>query len=241
MRISELFYSLQGEGKRTGVPSFFIRTNFCNLKCMFKSGNLCDTPYTSWNPDDENNLGELSVEKIIEEYKKSGAVDAVITGGEPAVQKEELEILCSGLKKLGAYVTIETNGTLISGFINHTDLISISPKLSTSVPYGTEYGKAHSQNRINPDVLISYEENHRKGLFDIQWKFVVCGEEDIAEIKELQKEIGFTDSSVYLMPEGINRDEIRMNGIAVAELCRKYGYNYTGRLHIELWGGKRGV
>ncbi len=43
------------------------------------------------------------------------------------------------------------------------------------------------------------------------------------------------------MPEGINRDEIRMNGIAVAELCRKYGYNYTGRLHIELWGGKRGV
>lgn len=241
MRISELFYSLQGEGKRTGVPSFFIRTNFCNLKCKFRSGNLCDTPYTSWNPEDENNIGELTVAEILGEYKKAGAVDAVITGGEPAVQKDELEELCRGLKNLGAFITIETNGTLISDFIKHTDLISVSPKLSTSVPYGTEYEKSHEQNRLNVAVLKQYEENFRKGLFDIQWKFVVCGEDDVTEIKELQSEIGFADRNVYLMPEGVTREDIRRNGITTAELCKKSGYNYTGRLHIELWGGRRGV
>ncbi|MCE1164705.1 MAG: 7-carboxy-7-deazaguanine synthase QueE [Bacteroidetes bacterium] len=241
MRISELFYSLQGEGKRTGVPSFFIRTNFCNLRCRFKSGNLCDTPYTSWNPGDEKNLGDVQVDKIIEEYKKSGAADTVITGGEPSVQKEELDILCRELKKLGAYITLETNGTIVSNFINHISLASVSPKLSTSVPYGTEYEKSHSLNRLNIPALKQYEENFRKGTFDIQWKFVVCGEEDIAEIKLLQKEAGFSDRDVYLMPEGINREDINKNSAITAELCKKYGYNFTGRLHIDLWGGRRGV
>ena len=129
MKISETFYSIQGEGKRSGVPSFFIRTNNCNLRCMFASTNLCDTSYTSWTPDDEKNRGEMSVEQIVVEYKKHNVRDAVITGGEPAIQTEELTLLCKELKTLNAYITLETNGTILGDFINYIDLLSISPKL----------------------------------------------------------------------------------------------------------------
>ncbi len=204
MKISELFYSLQGEGKRTGVPSFFIRTNYCNLRCRFTGGNYCDTPYTSWLPDDNENLGDVEVERIIDRFIKSGARDAVITGGEPSIQKEELSLLCSGLKSSGAYITLETNGTMISDFKNYIDLISVSPKLSSSVPYGTEHEKSHEKNRINNDVLLEYEKGFREKLLDIQWKFVICSERDIQEIKELQQSIGFSNRDVYLMPEGIS-------------------------------------
>lgn len=241
MKISELFYSLQGEGKRTGVPSFFIRTNYCNLRCRFAGGNYCDTPYTSWLPDDNENLGDVEVEKIIDRFIKSGARDAVITGGEPAIQKEELSLLCSGLKSSGAYITLETNGTIISDFKNNIDLVSVSPKLSSSVPYGTEHEKAHKINRINNDVLLEYEKGFREKLFDIQWKFVICSERDIQEIKELQQSIGFSNRDVYLMPEGVTPDDIRKNSPRTADLCLKHGYNFSGRLHVDLWGGKRGV
>ncbi len=241
MKISELFYSLQGEGKRTGVPSFFIRTNFCNLRCRFRGGNYCDTPYTSWNPDDNENLGDVKIDEIIGEFVKSGARDAVITGGEPAIQEEELTRLCKGLKSNGAYITLETNGTIISDFKNYIDLASISPKLSSSVPYSTEHEKLHEKNRIKIETLLEYEKGFREKLFDAQWKFVVCGEQDIPEIKELQQRIGFSDGNVYLMPEGINRDDIIRNSPAVARFCLKHGYNYSGRLHVELWGGRRGV
>ncbi|MGV8019000.1 MAG: 7-carboxy-7-deazaguanine synthase QueE [Ignavibacteria bacterium] len=241
MKISELFYSLQGEGKRAGVPSFFIRTNYCNLRCRFTGGNYCDTPYTSWFPDDDENLGDVEIDNIIEEFEKSGARDAVITGGEPSIQKEELSLLCSGLKSSGAYITLETNGTMISDFKNYIDLVSVSPKLSSSVPYGTEHEKAHEKNRINNDVLLGYEKGFREKLFDVQWKFVICGERDIQEINELQRSIGFSNRDVYLMPEGVTPVDIRKNSPRTADLCLKHGYNYSGRLHVDLWGGKRGV
>lgn len=241
MKISELFYSIQGEGKRIGVPSFFIRTNNCNLRCMFSGGNLCDTPYTSWAPEDEQNIGELSVDDIINEYKNSGAEDAVITGGEPTLQSTELTELCSKLKDAGAYITLETNGTYDGQFLEYIDLISVSPKLKSSTPFDTKYEKMHLQNRINLSVLNNFHNISLKENKNIQWKFVYCNDKDIEEILLLQSKIGFENKDIYLMPEGITEIDISAKRKEIAELCKKYHFNYSERLHIVIWGSKRGV
>jgi len=242
MKISELFFSIQGEGKRAGRLSYFVRTNYCNLRCKFKRGNLCDSDYTSWYPGDENNIGNLSVSEIINDYKKYKPREIVITGGEPTIQLEELEDLCSQLKKLDndIFITVETNGTLIGDFIDHIDLISISPKLKSSVPFDTEFEKMHEQNRINIEVLQSYNDNFRRRLFDIQWKFVVTSESDVKEILKLKNKIGFNTEEIFLMPESITKKDLEQNRIKVIELSKKHNMNYSDRLHILLWDGKRG-
>jgi 7-carboxy-7-deazaguanine synthase len=243
MKISELFFSIQGEGKRTGYPSYFIRTNYCNLRCKFSGGNLCDSYYTSWYTEDDYNRGDITLSEIINDYKKYGSRDIVITGGEPTIQLEELNALCSEIKKLNnkIFITIETNGTFIGDFIEYVDLVSISPKLKTSVPYDTEFEKIHEQNRINIDVFKEYIENYKKGLFDIQWKFVVTGENDVNEVFELRNQIGFKEKDVFLMPEGITRKDLEHNRSMTMELCKKYNLNYTDRLQVLVWGDKRGV
>jgi 7-carboxy-7-deazaguanine synthase len=254
MNISELFYSIQGEGKRTGYPSFFIRTNLCNLRCQFSSGNLCDTPYTSWDFENKDNLGELKIHDILFVYENYFPCDIVITGGEPAIQQNELNLLCSEIKKLPArsfpkssletkkiFTTLETNGTFIDDYVNNIDLVSISPKLTSSVPLGTEYAQSHDKHRLNYKVLKSYHKLHNETKIDIQWKFVVTGIDDIQEILDLQKEIGFENKDVFLMPEGITEKDLNEKRLMVVELCKLYHFNYTDRLHIIIWGNKRGV
>jgi 7-carboxy-7-deazaguanine synthase len=254
MNLSELFYSIQGEGKRTGYPSFFIRTNLCNLRCKFSGGNLCDTPYTSWNFDDTENLGEVSIEEIFSEYKKYYPCDIVITGGEPTIQGRKLTALCREIKNSPAlsfprssvgteqiYITLETNGTFIDDYVDYIDLVSISPKLKSSIPFNSEFEKGHDKNRLNLNTLKSYHELHEQNKIDVQWKFVVTSEDDIIEIKDLQKKIGVKNENIFLMPEGITEKDLSGKRIIVAELCKKYHFNFTDRLHITLWGNKRGV
>lgn len=243
MNISELFYSIQGEGKRSGYPSFFIRTNLCNLRCKFPGGNLCDTPYTSWEFENKDNLGELKIHDILFVYKNYFPCDIVITGGEPTIQQKELNLLCSEIKKLNQeiFITLETNGTFIDDYVNNVDLVSISPKLISSIPLGSEFAVSHDKHRLNYKVLKSYHKLHTEGKIDIQWKFVVTGADDIQEIKELQEEIGFNNKDVFLMPEGISPEDLNANRLMVVELCKQHHFNYTDRLHIIIWGSKRGV
>lgn len=243
MQISELFYSIQGEGKRTGKPSFFIRTNFCNLRCKFPDGNLCDTYYTSWFPDDENNIGEMNIDEIVNRYKEVMCGDVVISGGEPTMYADELEPLCKKLRESNndVIITIETNGTYFGNFADHADLISISPKLNSSTPFKTDYEKMHSKNRLNIETFRKYNELKSKDIIDIQWKFIFTGEGDIDEIKELQKLVGFENKDIYLMPEGVTKEELDAKRKSVIEACIDNGYNYTDRIHILVWGNKRGV
>lgn len=271
MLISELFYSIQGEGKRTGFPSFFIRTNHCNLKCKFRSGNLCDSAYTSWEPHDKNNIGEMTVVEIVDiykRYKNSEIVDKnvdilisgsplretlrdeketkcnniVITGGEPTIQEEELTLLCMKLKSINPYIhiTLETNGTKPGEFLKYIDLVSISPKLKSSIPYSTQYEDFHNKNRININSLKLYHYFHQEGLYDIQWKFVYNDESDIEEILYLQKKAEFKNKDVFLMPEGLTKEEIESKRLNIIQVCLKYNFNYSERLHILIWGNTRG-
>src|SRR5215218_6948470 len=98
MRISELFYSIQGEGKLMGVPSTFVRASGCNLRCTW-----CDTPYASWDPEGE----ELSVDEIVARVTAFGSRHVVLTGGEPLIMPE-MDALCDALHARGHHITVET-------------------------------------------------------------------------------------------------------------------------------------
>src|SRR5271167_4783176 len=102
MKISEIFYSIQGEGKRAGVPSVFVRASGCNLRCTW-----CDTPYASWNPEGE----DQSIDRIVAAVKSHGARDVVVTGGEPMIMPEIVQ-LCARLKDAAHFITIETAATV---------------------------------------------------------------------------------------------------------------------------------
>ena len=145
MFISELFYSIQGEGELTGVPSVFVRTSGCNLRC-----NWCDTMYASWNPEG----AEMSVDQILAEVAKHPASHCVLTGGEPMVAKG-IHKLASALRHAGKHITIETAATIPPDGIA-CDLASLSPKLSNSAPdqrLPEAWRQKHNHLRWQPGVI----------------------------------------------------------------------------------------
>jgi 7-carboxy-7-deazaguanine synthase len=223
LRIAELFYSLQGEGSLVGVPSFFIRTTGCNLRCSW-----CDTPYTSWNPEGT----ELSLQQILDEVNAHPARHVVVTGGEPMIAPEILP-LTGRLRGAGKHITIETAGTVFEPVA--CDLMSISPKLSNSTPEGSWAGR-HERLRIQPDVL---RELTRR--YDYQLKFVIARPEDLAEVRELVGLLGAGPERVILMPEGTDAARLRERALWLAEICKQEGFRFSPRLHVDLYGNKRGV
>ena len=144
MKLSELFYSIQGEGKLIGVPSVFIRASGCNLRCTW-----CDTPYASWEPEGD----DVSVAEIVQRATAYGTRHVVLTGGEPMIMPDVAE-LCDALKAAGHHLTIETAATVWKDV--PLDLASLSPKLSNSTPSEREGGRfaaAHERQRLNFDVI----------------------------------------------------------------------------------------
>jgi 7-carboxy-7-deazaguanine synthase len=227
VKISEIFYSLQGEGTLMGVPSVFVRTSGCNLRCTW-----CDTPYTSWHPEGE----ELPVERIVERAATFGASHVVVTGGEPMIAPEIVE-LTRKLRDAKLHITIETAGTCYMPV--SCDLMSISPKLGNSTPHERENGRwaaQHDRLRFQPEVLQRLTRD-----YDYQLKFVVSGPEDLDEIDAIRESVGAEQDRTILMPEGIDRQVLRERGVWLAEICKAKGYRYSPRLHIELWGDGRGV
>ena len=231
MRISEIFYSIQGEGELTGVPTVFIRTSGCNLRCRW-----CDTPYASWNPEGE----EMSIEDIIKEVKKQPARHCVLTGGEPMIARGIKE-LAAALRAEGQHITIETAGTVSPEGIA-CDLASLSPKLSNSTPSPNEIDQAwierHEQTRLRPEILRAWLE-----AGNYQLKFVYTQASDLDEIDALIEFIGIPvpASKVLLMPEGTDEAHIASRQMELVSLCTKRGNRYCDRLHIRLFGNTKGT
>jgi 7-carboxy-7-deazaguanine synthase len=149
--------------------------------------------------------------------------------------------LCAELKSgyKNTSITLETNGTIYGKFTENIDLASISPKLKSSIPFDTKYEQFHSLKRINDESLRRFQSDSENGTYDIQWKFVITVEKDIEEILELQQLIGFRNKDIFLMPEGITKEQLNKKRKIVSELCKKHQMNYTDRLQIILWGNKR--
>ncbi len=227
MKISELFYSIQGEGILVGTPSVFIRTSGCNLRCVW-----CDTPYTSWSPEGE----DLPIEGIVAAVWRYPARYVVITGGEPMIAPGIVQ-LAESLSDGGLHVTIETAGTVFAPVV--CDLMSISPKLANSTPHVREGGRwaaQHERLRIQPEVLRALMSDYA-----YQLKFVVEKPEDIAEIRNLVEELQADEERVVLMPEGTDPAVLRERSEWLVEVAKQEGYRFSPRLHIELYGNRRGV
>ena len=201
----------------------FVRTSGCNLRCSW-----CDTPYTSWQPEGV----ERTVDEIVNEVQQYPAPHVVVTGGEPMIAPGIVH-LTERLREHRLHITIETAGTVFVPVA--CDLMSISPKLANSTPDG-RWGAQHDRLRFQADVL----RNLMAG-YDYQLKFVVAQREDLDEIHRILEEIHADRRKVILMPEGIEPSVLRERGIWLAELAKTEGFRFTPRLHVELWGNRRGV
>jgi 7-carboxy-7-deazaguanine synthase len=231
MLVSELFYSIQGEGELTGVPSVFVRTSGCNLRC-----NWCDTPYASWNPEGK----PLTVAAIVDAVRAhKSARHVVLTGGEPMIAKEIRE-LAGELKALHYHITIETAATVAPEGVA-CDLASLSPKLLNSAPddrLSQPWRKKHESLRWQPEVVRAWVD-----AYGYQFKFVVAQPGDVEELEgmlaSLKRDI--PRHKVLLMPEGTTMEKLRGRAGWLSDLCKARGYRYAHRLHVELYGNKRGT
>jgi len=215
-RLAECFFSIQGEGVTAGVPAAFVRLQGCSVGCRW-----CDTKY-SWDPGGgrEQTLGELLEELAVLPCRR-----VVVTGGEP-LESAIFTPLVSALKERRYAVEVETSGTLAPPRLQ-IDQWNVSLKLANS-------GVAEPK-RINPAAILSFLDR------ETWWKFVVVNRSDVYEVCHLMERFALPRDRILLMPEGLRREEILERSIWVVDECRRHGFRYSPRLHILLWGSKRGM
>ncbi len=235
--------TIQGEGKLAGVPSLFLRLSGCNLSCrwMLPSGevSLCDSPEASANRINEE---EFSIGEVIDilKYNTRKIRHVVITGGEPTLQRESLIPFVKMVKKhLGLHLTLESNGTLFDeSLFEMIDLISISPKLSSSFG-GVFFNQEHFDCTRD---TIKQVVNLCKNGHDFQLKFVVSSPKDLFEIKDLIAGVkDLKNEDVLLMPLGGSESELSQTRSTTSLLAVENGWRFSPRLHIDIWGNRMGV
>jgi len=183
MIVNEIFYSLQGEGFLAGVPSVFIRLAGCPLRCRW-----CDTKY-AWSKEAGR---QHSIDEIIHAVKKWPCRFVVITGGEPMIDSD-LSQLAGELKTAGKHITIETAGIAYIPDLP-CDLMSISPKLSNSMPDDAKLAAIHRDSKLDLAVLGELLSN-----YNYQLKFVVDSVHDVAEIQELLDKVDNVDTAKVML------------------------------------------
>lgn len=211
----EIFYSLQGEGASMGTPTLFLRLAGCNLTCTW-----CDTAY-SWK---QTNAIELTPPQLKSIFAESQCQHLVITGGEPLLQEEEILAILPFLEDW--YIEIESNGTIrpCAELLERVDQWNISPKLCHS-------GNASSK-ALHSEILKIFSET-RKAWF----KFVVNHESQWSEIEALH----LPKKQIILMPQATTKEELDALRPLVADLCLQHQVRLGERLHLTLWGTKKGV
>ena len=238
IRVSEHFYSLQGEGKTAGIPAIFIRLQACNLMCggigTEKDGKLhngatwrCDT-LDVWIKGTKYSVQEFT-DILLEEYSipLKQECHIVFTGGEPLMQQKAIIDIINLLKHAGYhnYIEIETNGTIIPkpDLDSLVDLYNVSPKLANS---GVEKNKRFKSKVLNFFI-------NKNSIF----KFVISNEENWKEISLMM----LPTKMIYLMPNAEDKEELYSNHELVSETCKREGVNFTTRLQIVLWDKTTGV
>jgi len=224
LAVNELFgVTFQGEGKNVGMPCAFLRLAGCNLACSW-----CDTRYAwDWSQyDPKVEMRPMTVEDVYQRLSAMSVSNLVITGGEPMLQQRALALLTKRLHADKWHTEMETAGTIKPITTELVKQFTVSPKLSHS---GNDPRKA-----IRPDALRTFAASNRA-----VFKFVATSLDDLDEIDSLVRQ--FSLQPVYVMPEGVNVADLdaHMQEISIASIER--GYYLTPRLHIQLFGQRRGV
>jgi 7-carboxy-7-deazaguanine synthase len=226
MKVSEIFHSMQGEGFLAGTPSVFVRLSGCPLNCRW-----CDTKYAGSSKSGT----DYTIEEIIEEVEKWNCRSVVISGGEPMVNPGLLQ-LAARLKMNNKHITIETAGIAFVPDLA-CDLMSISPKLSNSIPPQPRLAEAHNKLRLNFPVLRQLMET-----YNYQLKFVVDSVEDLPEVHQTIEKIGNVDTKkVLLMLQAATKDKYLLKLPMAAQMCEKAGFAFSPRLQVLLWNNARGM
>ncbi|MCF6245650.1 MAG: 7-carboxy-7-deazaguanine synthase QueE [Sulfurovum sp.] len=249
--LTEQFFSIQGEGKYAGVPSYFLRTGGCNLNCpgfgaeYLVDGEVrlgCDTYFavdghfsSTWQ---KVTSADTLIHQLKDEFIKIGYVpDMVITGGEPLMYAKDdtFYAVVEAMVDHGVKITFETNGTIEIDFENYPAYKSCIFALSLKLKNSGE----PKVKRIIPQALLNVQ-THAKESF---LKFTIDAElvettaiDEINEIREILPEL-----EVYCMPVGESRDTIWKNDRAVFEFCMKHNFHYSDRLHIRVFDTTQGV
>ena len=228
--------TIQGEGGLAGVPSLFVRLQGCNLRCRWTTADgrtvFCDTAHT-WDATSGNAMEVDQLVRLIG-HNTASLHHVVVTGGEPMLQPEALAELLEGLHGMGLHTTVETNGSIADPSVaRHTDLMSISPKLSSS-----DNKTAGLEESVGKLVGLT-----RQNGGSVQLKFVIATEEDESEIKERFSESLSIVSphEVIVMPMGVTQADLRANGRTCLDIALRNGWRFGPRLHIDLFGNREGT
>jgi len=251
MNINEIFYSIQGEGVSTGIPSVFLRLASCNLSCVW-----CDTKYT-WLftdplktivekkarklgvkvPDDvkvysiKDESISMDIKDVLKEIQKFPCKRIVLTGGEPTLQHQDKDLLnlLKFLKAKGYYIEIETNCTILpnNDFVSCIAQWNISPKIGSS---------GNENERENSECYRFYN-----SLENSWFKFVIVTQEDLEEVENLIKKYKIQNEKVLLMPEASSKSELQEKSLWLIDACKEKGFRFSNRLHIAIWGKERGI
>ena len=215
--VSELFLSLQGEGPSAGTPAHFVRLQGCGVGCHW-----CDTKY-SW---DSGGGRALAAECIWAEALALGTAPLlVVTGGEPLEHDALVPLLEQGLGRWSR-VEVETSGNAPPPLSHPRLFYNVSPKLPSATPRWADTWRAAPAWAAEPNATF---------------KIVVGDPPDPEDAMRLIAEHGLPAGRIMLMPEGLTDERVRAHAIELAELCRRTGLRMSPRLHLWLWGAKRGV
>jgi 7-carboxy-7-deazaguanine synthase len=235
----EIFHTIQGEGVSAGCPAVFVRASRCNLHCVW-----CDTDHT-WNfegtpwphqKDTKHRKADVTYETTPADAARRildfSCPRVVITGGEPLLQEDGFLKMIHLIRETvpDCVLEVETNATRIPSpaFAQAVNQFNVSPKLANS-------GMPESL-RLIPEALAFFASSPRAFF-----KFVLASPADLPEIQTLVTRFALPAGRVLLMPEGRTATALDRHGPWLADACRDLGYRFSDRLHVRLWGDRRGV
>ncbi|MEO5617302.1 MAG: 7-carboxy-7-deazaguanine synthase QueE [Candidatus Eisenbacteria bacterium] len=217
LRVSEVFFSLQGEGPSSGTPAHFIRLQGCDVGCVW-----CDSKYT-WEASGGR---ERTPEAIVLEARALGDAElVVVTGGEP-LQHPGIEALLDAALAGWNRVEVETSGVLPPLMAHPALFYNVSPKLPSATLRWAETWAHTGRWSADPRAVF---------------KIVVGDPPDLEDALRLIGTHALPRARVMLMPEGMSAERIRERSVALAEVCKREGLRLSPRLHVWLWGARRGV